>query len=136
MTPDIRSALKRHLQWFGTYKKSGELKSIQVWLTVRDGAIEFLTGGDSYKVKRLKRDPRAVCRIGSSNGPEINGQAEIVTDENAIQRVYHAYWKTHPVLMLALWLPISRKIKSGTQVLIRVTPDDPSLLRGMTDPVV
>jgi PPOX class probable F420-dependent enzyme len=136
MTAELERALKRHTQWVGTYRKSGELKLIQVWLTVNDGVIEFLTGGDSYKVKRLKRDPRAVCNIGGKNGPEIKGTAEIVSDKEAAWRVYRAYWKTHPIIMLVLGRSISRHIKSGSQVLIRIQPDDPDLLRGVTDPVI
>jgi hypothetical protein len=50
-----------HTQWFGSYKKSGELKKIQVWLIVHEGNIEFLTPGDSYKVKRVRRNPRVIC---------------------------------------------------------------------------
>jgi hypothetical protein len=30
MTPELERALKRHTQWFGSYKASGELKKIQV----------------------------------------------------------------------------------------------------------
>jgi hypothetical protein len=43
MTPELERAVKRYRQWFGTYKKSGELVKIQVWLTVNNGSIEFLT---------------------------------------------------------------------------------------------
>jgi hypothetical protein len=36
MTPEVQNALKRHTQWFGSYKASGELKKIQVWLIVHE----------------------------------------------------------------------------------------------------
>lgn len=49
MTPELQLALKRHTQWFGSYKKSGELKKIQVWLVVKSGQIEFLTPDSSFK---------------------------------------------------------------------------------------
>jgi hypothetical protein len=29
MTPELQSALRNHMQWFGSYKKSGELKNFQ-----------------------------------------------------------------------------------------------------------
>ena len=58
MTPELQRALKRHSQWFGSYKASGELKKIQVWLTVNAGQIEFLTPGNSYKVKRAQESAR------------------------------------------------------------------------------
>jgi hypothetical protein len=41
MAPELAKALKKHVQWFGSYKKTGELKALQVWLTVNQGDIEF-----------------------------------------------------------------------------------------------
>lgn len=69
MTPDLERAVKRYKEWFGSYKKSGELIKVQVWLTVNNGYIEFLTLDDSYKVKRIRRDPCVICYIGDKEGP-------------------------------------------------------------------
>ena len=49
MTPELERAVKRYRQWFGSYKKSGELIKVQVWLTVNNGFIEFLTLDDSFE---------------------------------------------------------------------------------------
>src|SRR6476646_307952 len=100
MTPELKRALKSHKQWFGSYKKSGELAKVQVWLVVNSGRIEFLTNKDSYKVRRVRRNPRAICYIGSKNGPTVVGRAEIIPEKAELARVYRAYWKTHPLLML------------------------------------
>ena len=54
MSPELQRALNRHTQWFGSYKASGQLKKLLVWLVVTDGQIEFLTLGNSYKVKRMR----------------------------------------------------------------------------------
>ena len=43
MTPELERAVERYRQWFGSYKKSGELIKVQVWLTVNNGCIEFLS---------------------------------------------------------------------------------------------
>ena len=43
MTPELERAVKRDRQWSGSYKKSGELIKVQVWLAVNNGCIEFLT---------------------------------------------------------------------------------------------
>jgi hypothetical protein len=136
MTAELERALKRHKQWFGSYKKSGELKKIQVWLTVNQGRIEFLTSGSSYKAKRVRRSPRAICYIGRENGPAVLGRAEIIGDRSVIDRVYRAYWKTHPFLMLFLAWGIRRHIRSGEQIAIRVQPDEPNPLAGVTDPIL
>ena len=136
MTPELARALQSHTQWFGSYKQSGELKKIQVWLTVNQGLIEFLTPANSYKAKRVRRNPRVICFLGRENGPAIPGTAEIVTDREASERVYRAYWKTHPFLMLFLGRGIHKRIESGEQVVVRVHPDEPDPLAGVTDPAV
>ena len=136
MTPELERAVKAHNQWLGSYKKSAELVKIQVWLTVNNGCIEFLTSEDSFKVKRVRAHPRVVCYVGSKDGPSIPGTAEIVIGRDAAWHVYQAYWKTHPFVMTVIALPIRRRIKTHKQVLIRVHPDEPNPLAGVTDPVV
>ena len=135
MTTELQRALKRHSQWFGSYKASGELKKIQVWLTVNAGQIEFLTPGNSYKVKLARRNPRVTCYVGSENGPAISGTAQIITDRSELARVYRAYWKSHPVRMtivigLLIWVEMLLK----KRVVVRVQPDEPNPLAGITDP--
>lgn len=134
MTPELQSALKRHMQWFGSYKKSGDLVKVQVWLIVNSGQIEFLTGKDSYKVRRLLSNPRAICYVGSKNGPTVAGRAQIVSDKAELARVYRAYWKTHPVFMLlGIGLRIWIEMLLGNRVVVRVDPDEPNPLAGVNE---
>jgi hypothetical protein len=135
MTP-LKQCIKRYRQWFGSYKKSGELVKIQVWLTINNGSIEFLTLNNSYKVKRIRRNSRVICHIGYEIGPLIRGTAEIVTGRDAMWRVYRAYWKTHPLVMTVIGLPMLIRVKNHKDVLIRIRPDEPNRLAGMTDPAV
>ena len=134
MTSELERAVRSHKQWFGSYKKSGELKKVPVWLVVNNGRIEFTTQTASYKVKRVRRNPRVICFIGSEEGPAIRGTAEIVTDKDAVWRGYRASWKTHPLLMLFIAFGIRRRIKKGESILIRVHPDEPNPLARVTDP--
>ena len=134
MTAELESALKRHMQWFGSYRKSGELVKVQVWLIVHRGRIEFLTGKDSLKVRRLRRNPRAVCHVGTENGPAIAGTAQIVSDKADLARVYRAYWKTHPLFMLlGIGLRIWIELLVGNRVVVRVDPDEPNPLAGIDE---
>jgi len=133
MTPEIESEIKRHTQLFGSYTKSGELKKVRVWLTLNEGKIEFLTSDRTLKAKRVSRNPRVISFLGEHSVPGI---AEVVRDKEAIWRTYRAYWKTHPLMMIALAIPIRSKIKSGEQVLIRITPDEPNPFDKITDPAI
>jgi len=134
MTPELQRALKRHMQWFGSYKKSGELVKVQVWLIVSKGQIEFLTGKNSYKVRRLRRNPRVICYVGSEKGPPVGGTAQIVAEKADQARVYRAYWKTHPVFMLlGIGLRVWIEMLLGNRVVVRVVPDEPNPLDGLDE---
>ena len=134
MTPELERALTRHTQWFGSYKKSGELVKVQVWLIVSKGQIEFLTGKNSSKVRRLRRNPRAICYVGSENGPPVAGTAQIVTERADQARVYRAYWKSHPVFMLlGIGLRVWIEMLLGNRVVVRVAPDEPNPLDGLDE---
>lgn len=135
-TSEIERALKRYTQWFGSYKACGELKKVRVCLTIRDGLIEFITPPNSYKVKRVRRNPRVICFIGSEDGPSVTGTAEVVTDKDAIWRAYRAYWKTRPLAMLFYGFWVNKEIKAGRRVLVRVRLDEPNPFAGLTDPIV
>jgi hypothetical protein len=135
MTSELEGALRNHMQWFGSYKKSGELKTVPVWLTVNKGQIEFLTPGSSFKVKRLRRNPKAVCYIGKKNGPAISGTAEIISDRLEQSRVYRKYWRIHPILMmLGIGLRVWIEMQLGNRVVVRVQPDEPNPFAGLDDP--
>ncbi len=137
MTPELQLALKRHTQWFGSYKTSGELKKIQVWLVVNGGQIEFLTPGSSYKVKRVQRNPRVICNVGSKDGPTVSGTAQIITDRREVARVYRSYWKVHPLRMaIVIGLRVWIEMLLNTRVVVRIQPDEPNPLAGLSDPSI
>jgi hypothetical protein len=134
MPPELQRSLNSHMQWFGTYKKSGDLVKVQVWLIVNSGRIEFLTGKNSYKVRRLRRNPRAICFIGGKNGPAVAGTAQVISERSELARVYRAYWKTHPVFMLlGIGLRIWIEMSLGNRVVVRVVPDEPNPLAGVNE---
>ena len=134
MTPELQSALKRHMQWFGSYKKSGELVKVQVWLIVSKGRVEFLTNKNSYKVRRLSRNPKAISYVGSENGPAVAGTAQIIREKADLARVYRGYWKIHPVFMLlGIGLRVWIEMLLGNRVVVRLVPDEPNPLAGVDE---
>jgi pyridoxamine 5'-phosphate oxidase-like protein len=135
MTPELQRALKGHTQWFGSYKKTGELKKIQVWLVVNKGGIEFLTPADSYKVRRVRKNPRVICYLGREDGLPIAGTAHIIDNRDDLGRVYRSYWKVHPLRMaLGIGLRVWIGMLLGKRVVVHVEPDEPNPLAGIDDP--
>ena len=123
---ELARAVGRHRMWFGTYTRHGRLIKVQVWCFLHNGNIEFLTARDSLKAKRASRNPQVICCLGSQDGPEVRGTAELIEDRSEVWRGYQTYWQTHRLAMMLLWWPIRRNIERGRQIMVRVYPDDPN----------
>jgi len=86
-------------------------------------------------VKRVRRNPRVICYVGSKDGPAISGTAQIITDVSEVARVYRSYWKVHPVRMaIIIGLRVWVEMLLNKRVVVRVQPDDPNPVAGLTDP--
>jgi hypothetical protein len=79
-----------------TYRRSGEAVPTPVWFA-RDGErLVFRTGGETAKVKRIRREPRvrvARCSVrGKPKGPAIEGRARVLdpAEEDAAERALDA----------------------------------------------
>jgi len=71
-----------------TFRKDGSGVKTPVWVAPLDGKLVIATGGSSYKVKRIRNDPRvrlAVCNSSGSQilGPWYEGKAGIAQDAEA-----------------------------------------------------
>jgi len=54
-----------------------------------------------------------------------------------VARVYRKYWKVHPLRMaVAIGLVIWVEMLLNKRVVVRVQPDDPNPLAGLTDPAI
>ena len=68
-----------------TFKKNGEGVSTPVWFVLHNGAFYVYTEADSWKVKRIRNNPRvriAVCDIrGNVKGPWMEAQGSLIDGE-------------------------------------------------------
>ncbi|MEI6298071.1 MAG: PPOX class F420-dependent oxidoreductase [Actinomycetota bacterium] len=53
---------------FTTYKKNGDPVSLPVWVVPFDDGYAFTTDHDAFKVKRVRRDPRATLAVSTFKG--------------------------------------------------------------------
>lgn len=68
---------------FTTFRKSGERKSLPVWIVdLDDGTLGFTTAYGSWKVKRLNNDPRVELQPCDQRGRVRDGSA--VTTATAV----------------------------------------------------
>ena len=77
-----------------TFRKNGTGVQTPVWAAPDREELVIFTNGDSYKVKRLRRNPRiriAECTVrGALKGPWHEGTARLVEDERGKQAALRA----------------------------------------------
>jgi uncharacterized protein len=82
-----------------TFRKDGTGVQTPVWVARDRNDIVIFTNGDSYKVKRLRRNPKvriAECSVrGALKGPWHDGTGQLVDDEAAKQSAIRALHKKY-----------------------------------------
>jgi PPOX class probable F420-dependent enzyme len=105
-----------------TFKKDGRGVQTPVWFVLHDGALYVYTEADSWKVKRIRNNPRvrvALCTMrGRVTGPWTEGTASIVQDaerdlaDRLLDRKYF-------LKRLANWF---RRVSPRERAMIRIRP--------------
>ena len=71
-----------------TFKKNGQGVKTPVWFVLHDDALYAYTEADSWKVKRIRHNPRvrvAVCNIrGAIKGPWLDATASLVEGDERL----------------------------------------------------
>ena len=82
-----------------TFRKNGTGVQTPVWAAPDGDQLVIFTNGDSYKVKRLRRNSKirvAECNVrGAIKGPWHEGSARLVDDEAEKQSVLRALHKKY-----------------------------------------
>jgi uncharacterized protein len=95
---DVPFAAERYIN-LETFKRDGRGVKTPVWAAPLDGALVVFSAGDSFKVKRLRRDPRiraAACDVrGTVRGEWREGKGRIVEDATEITRILAALRKKY-----------------------------------------
>ena len=91
-----------------TFRKNGTGVQTPVWIARAGDELGIFTNGDSYKVKRLRRNPKiriAKCGVGGAlKGPWHNGTARVVEDEAGQKAILDALYRKYGWQMtLADW---------------------------------
>ncbi len=100
-----------------TFKKDGTGVKTPVWVAALDGKVVIVTGGDSFKVKRIRNNEKvraAPCDArGKLRGGWVEGTAKTVDDPAFVARAHAALRKKYGLqfVLLDLGAAISGRIK-------------------------
>ena len=71
-----------------TFKRNGQGVKTPVWFVLHNDALYVYTEADSWKVKRIRNNPRvrvAVCNVrGTVKGPWLDGTASFVEGDERL----------------------------------------------------
>jgi PPOX class probable F420-dependent enzyme len=88
--PEIADLDRHRYMSLATFRRSGAEVKTPVWFAAADGKLYVFTGGDSGKIKRLRRSSRV--RIAPSDargrvrGAWWDAAARVISDTRAIER--------------------------------------------------
>jgi len=112
-----------------TFRRDGTAVATPVWVAPLEGRLVIFTDGTSYKVKRVRRNPRvriAACDMrGKASGPWLDGTATIVRDPEHEARAYAALRAKYGLQMRAIDLLSWLFGRIGRRVIVEVTPAPP-----------
>ena len=87
-----------------TFKRDGGGVKTPVWAAPLDGKLVIFSAGDAFKVKRVRRDPRARaagCDVrGKVHGPWFDGTCRVIEDPAGIERAHGALRKKYGLQMV------------------------------------
>ncbi len=96
MTQDFAALRDENFVSLTTFKKSGEGVAAPVWIVADGDQLLVWTPSDSWKVKRIRRDPRVALvpcggmgKIHTTAAP-VDGTAEVVEDPSVVTQAVEA----------------------------------------------
>src|SRR5262245_26524260 len=88
---------------FGSFKKDGSQVNTPVWVAPLDGKLVIFTLRETYKVKRVQRNPKvrvAKCDVrGNLLGEWFDGTCRVVDDRAHEKRAYDALREKYGLTM-------------------------------------
>lgn len=91
MSPQLLAAGRRRYVSLTTFRRSGAGVATPVWVAPHGDALVVMTEARTFKVKRARRDPRALLQECDARGrvrlgaPTVSGRVELVEDEPGIR---------------------------------------------------
>jgi PPOX class probable F420-dependent enzyme len=108
-----------------TYRKNGDGVPTTVWVADEAGTVLVLTPDDSWKVKRVRNDPRVTLVPCSRSGKvepgavPVEGTAVIVADSAAYRELFKRKYGFEYKLIMLIERIVARRQKP--RVILRIT---------------
>jgi uncharacterized protein len=114
-----------------TFKRDGAAVATPVWFVAENGRLLVVTDAESFKVKRIRRNPDvSVARCSASgrrHGEPVAARAEILPDTamTHAEQLMNRKYRLDRIVILPLYRAVQRlrgAKESGTNVVVAITP--------------
>jgi uncharacterized protein len=114
-----------------TFKRDGAAVATPVWFVADNGRLLVLTDAESFKVKRIRRNPAvSVARCSASgrlHGEPVAARAEVLPDTEMTHatELMNRKYRLDRIVILPLYRAVQRlrgTKESGTNVVVAITP--------------
>lgn len=123
MTTALGELASAHYVLLTTYRKDGTPVGTPVWAVARDDKLYVWTDRDSWKVKRIRRNPAVTVRPcgirGAPRGDVREGTARLLdeTETGRVQgMIMRKYWLLGPPTALASRLRHGKNATVGVEI--------------------
>jgi len=115
-----------------TFRRDGTPVSTPVWFVSENGSLLVETDGDSYKVKRIRRNDNVTvtsCNaMGRGTGDTVSARATILPVEELprVERLLHRKYRLDYIFVLPIYLLVQRlrgrPLRYEKPVIVSITP--------------
>jgi uncharacterized protein len=114
-----------------SFKRDGTGVATPVWFVIDDGRLLVKTGRESFKVKRIRRNPAvmiAPCSAsGRLRGEPVPAQAQVLPpgQPDSVERLMARKYRIDRVLILPIYRALQRlrgAPAGGAEVVVAITP--------------
>jgi uncharacterized protein len=115
-----------------SFKRDGNGVATPVWFVVEDGRLLFQTDPDSFKMRRIRRDPAVTVAPCSASGrakaAPVRGRAQIVPAEEFahVEQLLARKYRVDRILILPVYRLVQRlrgRRPGGAETVVAITPE-------------
>jgi PPOX class probable F420-dependent enzyme len=120
--PSLQRARLLYLTSFSAAGRSG---TVPVLFLLDGDAIYFCSQRNTLKVRRIQQTGRVTVRPGKPDGPGLSCRAELLESVPDLEtRLLRTYRRRYPLRWLVLGPRLRKSFADGTEVVIRLEPED------------
>ena len=123
---EFRSALRRaSLLYLTTSSAAGRSGTVPVLFMPDGDTIYFCSQRNTLKVRRIRQTGIVTVRPGRPDAPGLSCRAELLENvPDLVKRLLQTYRRRYPVRWLFLGARLRRSFAAGTEVVIRLDPEE------------